>query len=271
MKVAVIQLCASDNKGENLKKVKILIEKVVKNKAQLLLLPEIFNFRGKIETRNDLKVIAESISGESISLIKMLARKYGVCILAGSIYERSKDGQEVYNTSVFVNERGTVSGVYRKINLFKANIGRRGINETDKFTRGNKKIIVSAFGFKLGLSICYDLRFPAMFSYYAKKGVDVICIPSAFTYETGKSHWEVLLRSRAIETLCYVLAPNQIGQDTAGIKSYGHSMIIDPWGKVLCNAQEKLEKIIYAEVSRKEISQRRNVFSDLNGFKKHKK
>ena len=138
---------------------------------------------------------------------------------------------------------GDIQNVYRKIHLFDATVGRVRMYESDYFLSGEKPEIAIVNGFKIGLSICYDLRFPELYRYYFDEKVDLLCIPSSFTYKTGKAHWETLCRARAIENQAYVLAPNQYGIGSGKVKTYGHSMIIDPWGGILADAKKAEESI----------------------------
>jgi predicted amidohydrolase len=265
MKIAVVQLNAQSDKEKNIKNAFKLVKQATRNKAKFIVLPEVFNFRGKVSRKELINNVSEKIPGPSTEIFMQWAKENDVCILLGSIYERAVNESKVYNSTVLINNKGKVEAIYRKINLFNAVVGKNKIRESDKFLAGKSKKIGDVFGYKVGLSICYDLRFPEIYKYYAQKGVDVICVPSAFTHQTGKSHWEVLLRARAIEGLNYVLAPNQVGVDNQGIRTYGNSMVIDPWGKILGNAKEASTKIIYSTLDKKIIKKRRSI---LPGFGK---
>jgi predicted amidohydrolase len=188
-----------------------------------------------------------------------LAKKHKVAILAGSICERIPGEKKVYNTSVLINEFGEVAAKYRKTHLFNAVIGKTKVNESQHFLAGRKMVLVNIGIWTAGLSICYDLRFPEFYRKYTKAGADILCVPSAFTKVTGQAHWEILLRGRAIENLCYVLAPNQIGTDGRGIIHYGNSMIIDPWGRILARASHDKEEIIFADLQRNQLTEYRKV------------
>ena len=253
MKTAVIQFNASDNKADNLRRAINFVEKAVRQKAQFILLPEIFLFRGNLKIASG--EIAESIPGSTINALRQIAKSRRVFILAGSMCEKVKGQSKVYNTSVLIDDQGRIKAKYRKINLFDVTLGRKKIRESDCFLAGRQPVSVSVGEFKVGLSVCYDLRFPELYRGYALRGVDILCVPSAFTHETGKVHWEILLRARAIENFSYVLAPNQVGEDTRGIKTYGHSMIIDPWGKILGEGSESREEIIYADLDKKKLKE----------------
>ncbi len=257
LKTAVIQLRATDNKAENIERAVFLVQQAIRRQAEFILLPEIFVFRGRW-TGLDIEEIAEEIPGASITPLMALARRHKVFILAGSIFEKSKTAKKVYNTSVLINNRGDIVCKYRKRHLFDANVGGKRIREFDQFVAGTKSAMARIKGFAAGLSICFDLRFPELYREYAFLGVQVLCVPSAFTHQTGKAHWEILLRARAVENLCYVLAPNQTGKDSRGIRCYGHSMIVDPWGKILARASADKEEIIFANLDRKTLKRRRS-------------
>lgn len=260
LKTAVIQLRATGNKAENIQRAVFLVQQAIRRQAEFILLPEIFVFRGRWEGI-DIEEIAEEIPGESIAPLMSLARRHKVFILAGSIFEKSNAAKKVYNTSVLINDRGDIAAKYRKRHLFDANIGGKWIRESDQFVAGAKPAMARIKGFEVGLSICFDLRFPELYREYAFGGAQVLCVPSAFTHQTGKAHWEILLRARAVENLCYVLAPNQAGKNSRGIRCYGHSMIVDPWGKILARASADQEEVIFANLDRKTLKRRRSSLS----------
>ncbi|MBL8014491.1 MAG: carbon-nitrogen hydrolase family protein, partial [Candidatus Omnitrophica bacterium] len=145
--------------------------------------------------------------------------------------------------------RGKIISRYQKINLFDASIGRKKVNESNCFLRGKKSVICKVQDFCVGMAICYDLRFPSLFQEYRLAGAHILVVPSCFSQVTGQAHWEILLRARAIESQCYVLAPNQVGKDARGIMAYGNSMIINPWGAILARATDDKEEILSADIS----------------------
>lgn len=245
MKVAVVQFNAKSGKTKNLEKAVNFVEKAIRNKAKFILLPEVFNYRGKPCKKEGFLKVAENIPGSSIEPFLEIAKKKKVFILAGSIYEKVKGFKKVYNSSVLIDDKGKIVAVYRKNNLFEASIDGKKIRESQYFLKGKKIKIARVGKFKMGLAICYDLRFSDIFLKYKKQGVDLLCIPSAFTKKTGRKDWEILLRCRAIENRCYVLAPNQVWKNSQGVECYGNSMIIDPSGKILSRASLKKEEIIY--------------------------
>ncbi|MCA9399176.1 MAG: carbon-nitrogen hydrolase family protein [Candidatus Omnitrophica bacterium] len=254
MKVALIQSKAGTQKEENIKRAVAFVRKAAQKKAEFILLPELFVYQGP-----DGAGAAEMIPGPTTRVFMKLAAEYGVYILCGSVYERVRGSKKVYNTAVLLNPKGNIQARYRKNHLFDAVIGRRVVKESQRFLAGKRGIIAKIKDFRVGLSICYDLRFPEFYRRYSKKGVDVLCVSSAFTHKTGKAHWEVLLRSRAVENLSYVLAPNQCGVDGKGMLNYGNSMVVSPWGEILVRASEKREGIAFAEIKKDVIQQKRKI------------
>lgn len=224
-----------------------MIRKAACRGAEFILLPEGF-------TRT-----VQEIPGESLNPLRTLARECRIFILAGSVYEKVKGSAKVYNTSVLIDSRGLIKARYRKIHLFEAVIGIKRVKESSGFLAGKKPVAVEVGPFKAGLSICYDVRFPQMYRRYACEGAHILCVPSAFTRSTGKAHWEILLRARAVENQCYVLAPNLAGVNAEGVPLYGHSMIIDPWGRVLAAADGTGEGMIFADVDMKTLRARRRM------------
>lgn len=248
MKVALIQLNSGNNKKKNIENACLLIDKAAKKKADFVLLPEVFNYRGPLDTPEQFNQIAEEIPGESLYPLMEIAKDNGIHILCGSIYERSTNERKVFNTSVVISDSGNIICKYRKINLFKAVISGKEINENKTYLAGDKLVTFNIHKFKIGLAICFDLRFPELFREYFNRGVDIIALPSSFTSRTGKLHWEVLVRARAIENYCYVLAPNQYGFDGNGVETYGHSMIVNPFGQIIDELHNQQEGIILHDI-----------------------
>ena len=183
LKVAAIQLRASSDKAQNIHRASMAVQGAIASGAQLIVLPEVFVYRGKTAGQSFLKNVAESIPGPTTKYFAQLARTYKVHILMGSMYEKINGSQRVYNTSVFINAQGRIVGKYRKINLFNAVVGGKRIQEFKTFRAGNKLAIARVKGFSVGLSICYDLSFPELYRQYARQGVDIICVPSCFRCE----------------------------------------------------------------------------------------
>ncbi|MCA9400990.1 MAG: carbon-nitrogen hydrolase family protein [Candidatus Omnitrophica bacterium] len=248
MKTAIIQLRAGPNKEQNIRTASALIVKAAKLKAQIAALPEVFDFRGVFLDRTSMLRHAESSRGNMVRHFQSIAKEHKISILLGSFYERTINKDKVYNTSMFINSCGLILAKYRKRHLFKAHIKTGSVNEADIFSAGKKGSVISLGKFKAGLSICYDLRFAERFVAYRRSGIHLLFVPSSFSHETGKAHWRTLLRARAIESLCYVIAPNQYGKDGKGYKAYGHSMIVDPWGKVIAEASGDREEVMVSEL-----------------------
>ena len=245
IRVAAIQLHAGDDEEKNLRKATRLIEQAAEGGAQLIVLPELFNWRGK---KGAVKGQSETIPGPTALKMAELALTRELFIHCGSIIETHPENRKPYNTSFLINPEGTICASYRKINLFKLkHENLTPIDESDIYSPGRETSTVSTPFGKVGFSICYDLRFPELYRTLVYKGAEIIFVPSAFTFTTGKAHWETLVRARAIENQVYIIAPNQCGKDPLGNRNYGHSLIVDPWGSVVAHCQNG-EHIIYAEI-----------------------
>lgn len=267
MKTAAIQLHSAHNKSENIRKAKSFVEEAAGGGARLVALPEVFTFRGMIRAEKGVKLsktffmerITDEIPGATIAEFQKLASRHKIFILAGSVYERSAEPERAYNTSVLIADDGHILQTYRKIHLFNAQVGDKKYCESDYFLSGQDLQTARVGDFTVGMSVCYDIRFPEMYRDYRQKGVDMFVIPSAFTQTTGEAHWHALVRARAIENVSYVLAPNQAGEDNMGRGCFGHSLIVDPWGEILAEASGNREEIIYAYVSKDIIKERRKI------------
>lgn len=236
-----------------------MVKESIEKGADFILLPELFNFRDSVSVEYLYNNIAESVPGKSLLPLMDMAKEFNVNILAGSIYERCNTSKKIYNTSVVINNKGRIICKYRKINLFKAVIGNLVIDESSTFENGRDPVVCQINSWKIGLSICYDLRFPELYRNYYKQAVDIIVVPSSFTFSTGRLHWEVLLRARAIENYCYVLAPNQYGIDGNGAETYGHSMIVDPYGKVTKCLRNQEAGIVTEELKFTKLAERNSI------------
>ena len=264
MKISIIQMNSTDDKEENLKKAVSFISKCAKEDADLVCLPETFNWLGPEEEKPGQ---SEPIPGHTSELLLSLAHKYKTFILAGSILESSANNKKCSNTSLLLGPENEIHGKYRKIHLFDAEVDATQYMESEYVIPG-KKIVTASFGsITCGLSICYDLRFPELYRALSKKGAEIIFAPSAFTVLTGEAHWETLLRARAIENQVLMIAPAQVGTDKAGKSYYGHSMIVDPWGTVLAEMDGRSEGITTLDVDIDKIEEVRNQMPVL----KHRK
>ncbi len=230
VKIAGIQMASGPNVSANLSEAERLIKIASEQGAKLIVLPEYFAIMG-IKDTDKVKVGEKEGSGPIQQFLSSTAKKTDVWIVAGSIPLQSETKDKVYNACMVYDNTGELVARYNKIHLFGLNLGNEKYHEESTIVPGSQVVTVdSPFG-KIGLSICYDLRFPEL--YRAMGEVDLILIPAALTETTGKAHWETLIRARAIENLCYVLAPAQGGYHASGRETHGDSMIVDPWGVVL--------------------------------------
>lgn len=231
IRISLVQISASSDPGENLDRVQRLIHDAAP--CDLIALPEVFAMRGD---REDYLAHAETIPGPTTAWLAELAASRNAWVLGGSCIERA--GERVFNTSILVNRQGQVTATYRKIHLFEATLDTgEVICEADTYTPGDTPVMAELEGWRCGLSICYDLRFPELYRHYSAAGAHLLLVPADFTRRTGKDHWEPLLRARAIENQCFVIAPCQCGANArSGVVSHGHTMVIDPWGQVLADA-----------------------------------
>jgi deaminated glutathione amidase len=242
---AAIQMTAGADKPANLARAERLVRVGAARGANLIALPEVFNWRGK---RAEQAAAAETLDGESLGLMSRLARELKIHIAAGSITERVADSSRSYNTSVLLGPDGARIAVYRKIHLFDVDLpGRVTVRESDSKLGGADVVCAETPAGAIGLSICYDLRFPELYRRLTFAGARIIMVPSAFTFPTGEAHWEVLVRARAIENQAYVIAPAQFGPNVYGYSDYGNSMIVDPWGRVLARAADQ-EGVVVAPI-----------------------
>lgn len=230
VRLAVVQLCSGDDRAANRKAVTARVREAAVAGAEVVCLPEMWPFIGS----DAAKVAgAEALDGPSVSLLRDLAVELGVWLFAGSFAERSEAPGRVYNTSPVINPAGELVAVYRKIHLFDIDIaGGPSFLESATVTPGDKLVVVDSPLGRVGLSVCYDLRFPLLYELLREAGADVLMVPAAFTAHTGRAHWELLLRARAVEQQCWVVAADQGGHHNPRRESYGNSMIVDPWGEV---------------------------------------
>ena len=256
MTVGLVQMNSGENPEENRRKAHAFIDEAVSKQVQFLCFPEVYNFR---KTGGRSRLLSESVCSESIQQLASRAKQEKMWILAGSICETIPSSKKVFNTSVLLNSRGDIHALYRKMNLFRVNTGLVRVDESKHYESGKEPVLTDVMGIKTGLSICYDLRFPELYRQYAKNGAQILCVPSSFTKKTGEAHWEVLLRARAIENQCFVLAPNQFGVGAGGVETYGNSLIIDPWGRVLGRGSGDTEGVITADLSFEELNRVRQV------------
>lgn len=242
---AAVQMLTSSDKKANCEEAEGWLRKARAEGAKLVALPEVFNWRGAVEEQ---KNFAEPIPGPTSDLMARLARELEIHLLAGSILETVPGDHKVFNTSLLFDPRGNLLAQYRKIHLFDVDLaGGVAILESDTRRSGRDIVAVETELGSVGLSVCYDLRFPELYRRLVDGGARMIFVPSAFTALTGEAHWEPLLRSRAIENQVYIIAPDQAGRNPKSMPTYGHSMIVDPWGKILARATDETG-VILAEI-----------------------
>jgi predicted amidohydrolase len=236
VRVAAVQLNSNWDKGRNLAAAERLVRAAVADGAELIALPEKWNL---LAAGEELAAGAETLDGPSLDAARSWARELDIHLLAGSIAERGADpGEKVFNTSVLIGPDGADLAVYRKIHMFDVEAGGVAYRESEHEQPGEEIVTAAVDGVELGLTVCYDLRFPELYRILAVRGARLIAVPSAFTAATGRDHWEVLLRARAIENQVFVIAPNQVGEVPPHYSSYGHSAVVDPWGVVLATAAD---------------------------------
>jgi nitrilase len=230
VKVAAVQTISSTNVEHNLARAAALIERAVQRGASLVVLPEYFCLMGKSDT-DKVKIAEAAGSGPIQAFLSQTARKHGIWLLGGTVPLKHPDGDKVWNSLLVYDPEGMQVSRYDKIHLFRFTKGSESYDEARTIGAGSAPTRVQCGAINVGLSICYDLRFPEL---YRKLGLlDLIVVPAAFTYTTGKAHWQTLLAARAIENQCYVLASAQGGEHENGRRTWGHSMLIDPWGAVV--------------------------------------
>jgi len=235
---ACIQVNAGNNLAANLDAAEVLVRGAKEAGAELVLMPE--NVAMMEWGRDNLTAKAALESQHpALPRFKDMARKLGIWLHGGTLHIRLEDGR-LANRTYVIDPTGSIVGHYDKIHMFDVDLGNGEVyRESATFKPGEAAKLVDLPWGRLGLSICYDVRFPHLYRALAKAGADFICVPAAFTRTTGRAHWHVLLRARAIETGCYVLAPAQCGEHAGGRQTYGHALIVSPWGEILADADEQ--------------------------------
>ena len=247
MWAAAVQLNSTPDLNHNLARARALIQEAAAKEAQLIALPEHFAYLGPEDQKPPS---AQPLDGPLVSGFRDLAGKLGVFLLLGSFPEIAGPEERPYNTSVLIGPHGDILATYRKMHLFDVDLSKGPSYKESQFIQAGKELAVAPLPgtpFTAGLAICYDLRFPELFRALTAQGADLLFLPAAFTLTTGRDHWEVLVRARAIENLAYVIAPAQWGQHSPGRRSYGRSLIVDPWGLILAQAPDG-EGVIYARL-----------------------
>ncbi len=261
LRVAAVQMTSTEDWQKNLEKSLRWIEKAADQGAKLICFPE--NFLLLSEHRSQLESFSKDYLSKALEALKAKSRNHSIGILAGSLPVHSSSSQKLLNQSQLIDTQGNVIANYSKIHLFDIQlVGDRSYRESDTYARGHRVVCPSFQGVSMGLSICYDLRFPELYRKLSVKGAQVLLIPSAFTVPTGKAHWEVLTRARAIENQCFVIAPAQVGKNTNRRKTFGHTCLIDPWGSVMAEKKTS-EGLIIADLKLSQLAKIRKTLPAL--------
>ena len=235
LRVAAVQMTSGADAEENRRVAGELVRRAADCGAGLVVLPEKWHFIHDDETARGA---AEDLDGPSVAAARRWAAELDLAIVAGSVIERAPGDARAYNTSLLIQPDGEVTAAYRKLHLFDVEAGGVTYRESAGARAGAEVVLDRTLGHAVGMSICYDLRFPELYRRLALEGAEIVAVPAAFTEATGRDHWEPLLRARAIENQVFVIAANQVGRHANGTRSYGRSMIVDPWGIVLAQAPD---------------------------------
>ncbi len=260
LRVACVQLNSGTVKADNLEKAERLVALAAATGADIVVLPEKWNAIGSVET---LRENAEPlVGGESVEAMGEWARRHGITLVGGSFTEIREGREKLSNTCPVFDPSGELVAVYRKIHMFDVEVGGHVYRESEAEEPGEETLVCELEGWRVGLSVCYDLRFPELYRILALEGAELVTVPAAFTLYTGKDHWELLLRARAVENQCYVAAANEWGTHEGGKASYGRSSIIDPWGVVLAQAADE-DTVLSAELDRAHLERIRRTLPSL--------
>jgi predicted amidohydrolase len=247
IRVACVQMTSRQDKDANLERARALVARAASTGADIVVLPEKWNLIGSAD---DYRAAAEPLdAGPSTQAMSEWARSLGVTLVGGSITERREGRDKLSNTSCVFDAEGELVAVYRKIHLFDVEVGGHVYRESEAEEPGSDPVVAAAEGWSIGLTVCYDIRFPELYRILALQGAELATVPAHFTTATGKDHWHVLLRARAIENQYYVAAAGQVGETIRGKPAYGRSLIVDPWGVVLAQAPDE-ETVVTAEIDR---------------------
>lgn len=252
--IAMAQVNANDDLSNNLKKGLDFLYQAADRGARMVTFPESFLFLGQKET--DYLDVAEPIEGPLVGQFAKAAKERRIWVLLGGFCEKHADNpKKTYNSAVLINDQGEVAAVYRKIHLFDTKVAEVNLQESRSVAPGGELVTADSPLGKLGLSICYDLRFPCLYQSLRSAGAQVMLVPAAFTIQTGIYHWKPLLQARAIETQSFVVAPGQVGRHNQKRQSYGHSLLIDPWGQVLLEGDGEKEELLLGEINIEQVEQ----------------
>ncbi len=267
MKVALVQLTSSDDPGHNLSTARAMIDRAVKEGATFVLTPEVTNC---LSSSRDHQRDVLTTEDEDIVLsgLRETARSHGIWLLIGSLALKISGQEKFANRSILIGPDGDITARYDKIHMFDVDVSAtETYRESDGYAAGDRAVLADGPGAKVGMAVCYDLRFPGLFRDLAQAGADILTVPAAFSHETGPAHWEPLLRARAIETGCYVLAPAQTGRHSASRgrerQTHGHSMVVDPWGQVVADGGTETG-IVFADIDLAEVAKARRRIPSLS-------
>lgn len=260
--LAAIQMSSQGDVDKNLARARSLLHDARARGAEVALLPENFAYMGDEEGKRSIAEDLDAMDGPIAKALAAASRELGMTVIAGGLPERSADRDRPFNTCAVFSPDGDVVARYRKIHLFDVDLAERSYRESAATSAGVTPVTADVAGARFGLSICYDVRFPELYRALSAKGADVIVVPAAFTVTTGKDHWHVLLRARAIEAQAYVIAAAQWGKHPGGRLTYGKSCIIDPWGEIIAHASER-EGAITAAFDRSYLDEVRNKLPSL--------
>jgi predicted amidohydrolase len=239
------------DKATNVEAAERLVAQAASRGADVVLLPEKWNAIGDADV---YRATAEPLDGgESVTAMSSWARTHGITLVGGSITERRDGREKLSNTSLVFDADGTIIATYRKIHLFDVDVGGVSYRESEAEEPGDEPVVAHAEGWGIGLSVCYDVRFPELYRILVLGGAELLTVPAHFTTPTGKDHWHVLLRARAIENQCYIAAAAQVGETLRGKPAYGRSLIADPWGTVLAQAPDE-QTVVVADVDRARVA-----------------
>jgi predicted amidohydrolase len=260
VRAAAVQLQSTPDRDRNLQAADRLTRAAAAAGAELVVLPEKWPVLG---TPAQTVAAAEPLDGPVVAWARETARELGIDLVAGSFTEHVEGEERARNTSVHVGPDGELRASYRKIHMFDVEVGGRVYRESEHEAGGDEIVLSeTAGGLGLGLTICYDVRFPELYRILAVRGAEIVTVPAAFTFATTRDHWEILLRARAIEGQCFVVAANQVGEHAPGIRSGGRSMIVDPWGVVLATAPDT-ETFVVAELDLDRLAEIRRTLPSL--------
>lgn len=261
LRVAAIQLTArSDDAASNRRRAGELIRKAADAGAQLVVLPEKWTGYGDPA---QLKTLAEPVDGPSAEMMSEWARVHQMAVIGGSITEQGPREGKHFNTALVFAADGQLVARYRKVHLFDVDVGGRCYRESDREAPGEHVVTCDLAGWRVGLAICYDLRFPELFRELANQGAELVAVPAAFTAATGPAHWELLVRARAVEDQCFFVAADQWGEHCPGTRSHGDSLAVDPWGEVLARLPEG-EGVLVCDLDRGRLGEVRSALPALS-------